>query len=141
MKVADFMTKQVVTVDPAESVEVASRMLTQYNIGALPVCNSNGRLQGIVTDRDLVTRCMAANRDPTRTYVREVMTNGITTVTPETDLSQAAALMAKQQVRRLPVVEGGMVCGMVSLGDVARQNDSIEVAANTLFDISSNIRK
>ena len=63
MEVKDIMTRSVVAIHPGESVEVAARMLTHYNIGAVPVCASNGRLCGMVTDRDMVTRCLAAGKD------------------------------------------------------------------------------
>ena len=140
MKVEDIMTKQVVTVSPGESVEVAARMLTHYNIGALPVCGGDGRLRGLVTDRDLVTRCLAANRDPSRTLVRDIMSEGITAVQPDMDASVAAHLMGRQQVRRLPVVTEGKLCGMISLGDFAQREDRVMDAADALMDISSNIR-
>lgn len=140
MKVKDIMTKQVVTVSPGESVEVAARMLTHYNIGILPVCGGDGSLRGLVTDRDLVIRCMAANRNPQKTLVREVMTDTVMSVKPDMEASVAAHFMGRQQVRRLPVVDGGKLCGMVSLGDLAVREDSVMDAADALMDISSNMR-
>lgn len=68
------MTGQVVRIRPEEPVGVAARMLAQYNIGALPVCGYDGSLKGLVTDRDIVTRCLAAGRDPAKTQVSQVMT-------------------------------------------------------------------
>ena len=73
MEIKDIMTPYVVSIDPAESVEIAARTMTRYNIGALPVCK-NGKLCGMLTDRDIVTRCLAANRLPANTQVRQVMT-------------------------------------------------------------------
>ena len=138
MEIKDIMTRSVVSVDPTESVEVAARTMTQYNIGALPVC-VNGKLCGLVTDRDIVTRCLASNRDPGNTRVRQVMTEQVTSVQPDMDTGVAAHLMGRLQVRRLPVVEGGRVCGMVSLGDLARYEESVLDAGDALADVSSNL--
>lgn len=139
MKVRDIMTAPAVHVSPTESVEVAARTLAQYNIGILPVCGSDGRVCGLVTDRDLVTRCMATGRTAAQTTVRDVMTSQVTSVQPDMEANVAAHLMGRQQVRRLPVVENGKLCGMVSLGDLAKREESIMDAADALTDITSNI--
>jgi len=139
MKVRDVMTSPVVKISAEETVEVAARQLTHYNIGALPVCTENGRICGMVTDRDLVIRCMAANRDPAKTKVREVMTNRVLSADSAMDVGVAAHLMGAEQIRRLPVVENGRICGMVTLGDLAAREDSVMDAADALSDITSNI--
>ncbi len=139
MKVRDIMTQPAIYVDPAESVEVAARTLTHYNIGALPVCNSGGKICGVVTDRDLVTRCVASGRRPSETAVREVMTGKVEQVQPDMDAAVAAHMMGRLQIRRLPVVENGKLCGMVSLGDLAKREASIMDAADALSDITSNL--
>ena len=90
MKIKDIMTRGAVTVNAEESVEVAARTLTQYNIGALPVCGRDGRICGMVTDRDLVIRCMAAGKQPSQTKVREVMTGQVVSVKPDMELGAAA---------------------------------------------------
>lgn len=139
MKVKDIMSGPVIRIHDKESVAVAARTLTHYNIGALPVCASDGKLCGVVTDRDIVTRCMAAGKDPNATIVREVMTGQVLSVAPDTDAGAAAHLMGRQQVRRLPVVEGGKLCGMLSLGDLAGRDESFYDAADALSDITGNI--
>ncbi len=139
MKIKDIMTRGAVTVGAEETVEVAARTLTQYNIGALPVCGADGKICGMVTDRDLVIRCMAAGKLPSQTKVREVMTGQVVSVKPDTDLGAAAHLMGRCQIRRLPVTENGMLCGMVSLGDLANREDCVMDAADALMDISGNI--
>lgn len=141
MKVSDIMTKNVIKVSPEESVEVAARALTHYNIGALPVCKEDGKVCGMVTDRDLVTRCMAANMPASSTSVRQVMTSQVMSVHPDTDAAVAAHLMGRQQVRRLPVMENGKLCGMISLGDIACREESVMDAADALTDITSGIRE
>ena len=139
MKVRDIMTSPVVRIRPDESVSAAARTLTQYNIGILPVCDQGGVLCGLITDRDLVIRCMAADRLPEQTKVRDVMTKQILSVQPDMEINVAAHLMGRQQVRRLPVVENGRLCGMISLGDLANREESVMDAADALTDITNNI--
>ena len=139
MKVNQIMTSPAVCISPEESVQVAARQLTHYNIGALPVCGKDGKLCGMVTDRDLVIRCMAANRDPAKTSVREVMTNRVLSADGQMDVAVAAHLMGREQIRRLPVTENGRLCGVVTLGDLAIREESIMDAADALGDIASNI--
>ena len=139
MKVYEIMTDSVISIDSEESVEVAARTLAHYNIGALPVCGGNGQLHGMVTDRDLVTRCIAAGRSPAATTVQEVMTRQVVSAEMDMTTEAAAQLMGKQQVRRLPVVDNGRLCGMVSLGDLATRRESGKDAVNALEKISRNV--
>ena len=139
MKVRDVMTSPVIKIHPDESVEVAARTLAQYNIGILPVCEKGDAVCGLVTDRDLVTRCIAANKSPAKTTVREVMTGQVMTAKPDMEVGVAAHLMGRKQIRRLPVMENGMLCGMVSLGDLACREESAMDAADALTDITGNI--
>ncbi|MBQ9167343.1 MAG: CBS domain-containing protein [Oscillospiraceae bacterium] len=139
MKVRDLMTNTVVRINPDESVSVAARTLEHYNIGILPVCGYDGKVCGLVTDRDLVTRCLAAGRSPMSTPVRDVMTAQVISAQPDMDAAVAAHLMGRQQVRRLPVMENGKLCGMVSLGDLARREESAPDATDALADITSHV--
>ena len=139
MKVKHLMTPNVISITPDESAAVAARLLTHYNIGALPVCTAQGKLCGMVTDRDVVIRCVAANLDPDKTPVKQIMTRPVQTVTPDMEAGVAAHLMGSRQIRRLPVVNDGTLCGMVSLGDIARQEDSVMDAADALQDITEGI--
>ena len=140
MKVKDMMNSNVISITPDTSISAAARMLSRYNIGSMPVCSIDGRLRGIVTDRDIVLRCIAAEVPPEQTKVRDIMTRAVVTVSPESDMREAAALMAKDQVRRLPVVEHGTVVGMLALGDIARSHSFDTEASAALSEISSNIR-
>ena len=139
MKIKDIMTDNVIRIRPEEPVSVAARTLTHYNIGALPVCDGDGKLCGVLTDRDIVTRCLAANRSPQETQVREIMTSQVRSVTPDMDAGAAAALMGKHQIRRLPVMDKGRVCGMISLGDLANNSDCAYDATDALTEITNNI--
>lgn len=139
MKLKDIMSRNVIKVHPQESVAVAARLLANHNIGVLPVCNREGELCGIVTDRDLVTRCMAANRTAEETKVQDVMTGRIVSASSNMDASVAAYLMGREQVRRLPVIDNGKLCGMVSIGDLAGREESSYEAAEALEGICSNL--
>ena len=139
MKLRDIMTNQVVRIHPEETVAVAARMLEHNNIGAMPVCGSDGRLCGVLTDRDIVTRCLAAGKAPQTTSVREVMTGKVYVGRPDMEVSLAAGLMGREQIRRLPVMENGKLCGMVSLGDLARKEESSMEAGDALTEISSHL--
>lgn len=141
MRVSELMNPNVVSITPEESTALAARLLNRHNIGSLPVCSPDGRLRGIVTDRDIVLRCVAAESDPASTRVREIMTRGVVCVSPEEDVREATRLMSAEQVRRLPVVRDGRVVGMLSLGDMAKTSDFDMEASKALSEISSNIKK
>ena len=141
MKVADIMTSRVISANQKEPVTAAARLMKRHNLGALPICDDEGRLRGLVTDRDIVTRCIAMDYDPTDTMLREIMTRGILTCKPTDEAAQAAAAMGKEQVRRIPVTDGGRLVGMVSLADLARREKCAMEAAAALGDISANIRR
>lgn len=140
MKVHELMTAPALSVGVNETVEVAARTMTQYNIGALPVCGDDGTLYGMVTDRDLVIRCMAAQKDAGTTRIRDIMTKNVACAATDMDAAVAAHLMGRKQVRRLPVVEAGKLKGILTLADLARQEESFPDAADALGDISENIR-
>lgn len=139
MQVRELMNPRVISLSTTDSVALAARLLSRYNVGSLPVCTGDGRLRGIVTDRDIVLRCVAAEEDPAQTPVREVMTRGCYTAGPDDDCAQASRLMAARQVRRLPVVEQGKLVGMLCLGDLARSRACDMEAARALSEISENM--
>ena len=133
------MNTSVVSVEPESSAALAARLISRHDIGALPVCGSDGRLRGMVTDRDIVLRCVAAEEDPARMQVRDIMTRSCATVAPEDDCRAATRLMSEQQVRRLPVVSQGKLVGMIALSDLARSRRFDMEAAQALCEISENI--
>ena len=139
MKIRDIMTNSVIRIHPEECVAVAARQLAQHNIGAMPVCGNDGKVLGVVTDRDLVTRCLASGRSPEKTRVREVMTGAVVSASPDMSAAMAASIMGHKQVRRLPVIEEGKLCGMVSLSDLANREETSYDAVDALSTISSNI--
>jgi len=137
MKVREIMQSPVVCVGPGQSVEAAAKVLERYNIGALPVCTSQGMLCGMLTDRDLVIRCLAMGKLPSATSVREIMTKQVISVGPDMEVSVAAHLMGRKRIRRLPVVEHGKVKGILSLDDLAADEQNAYDAADALGEISA----
>ena len=141
MDVKDCMNRHVICISPQESVAVASRLMARHNVGALPVCERDGVLCGIITDRDVITRCVALNRPAEETAVSHIMSNRVAAVAPTDSMSYAAAKMAREQVRRLPVIEGRRLVGMVSLGDLSHRDDYAMEAAEALCEITANIKQ
>ena len=140
MKVKEIMSSKIVSVTPEESASVAARLLARHNIGALPVCSKDGRLRGMVTDRDIVLRCVAAEEEPSGVKVAEIMTRRVIAVGAEDPLEHATDLMAHEQIRRLPVQSNGKVVGMLSLCDLAKLPNYSTEFSQTLCEISSNLK-
>lgn len=132
--VKDLMTSDPTTVGPETTVSEAAKQMAREDVGPLPVVE-DGRLVGIVTDRDLVVRVLAEGRDPKSTTVREAASGGLVTVSADDDLVKTLDLLGKHQVRRLPVVEGGRLVGIVAQADVAREVGSAWVGG-VVEDIS-----
>lgn len=141
MKICDIMTDKVVSIGQDEPVSAAAKLMGRTNLGALPVCDDKGRLRGMLTDRDIVLRCIAVDADPKDVKVSEIMSRGIITTGPFEELEHAVRLMSEDQVRRLPVLDGGRLVGMVTLCDMARNCNCDMEAAETLSEISSNFRR
>jgi CBS domain-containing protein len=135
------MTDKIVAVGPMEPIASAARLMKRHNLGALPVCDEAGHLRGMVTDRDIVTRCVASDISPEDTPVREIMTRGIRTCTQEQEVDAVAQTMGLEQLRRLPVVDDRKLVGMVTLCDLVRRPDYTTEAAQTLSAISTNIQR
>ena len=138
MEVQEIMTAKVITVGQDEPVTAAARLLRRWNLGALPVTDSTGRLRGVLTDRDIVLRCLALDNDPADTRVSEVMSRAVVTARPG-DSVQSAALMAREQLRRLPVAENGRLVGMVTACDLARREKLDAEFAEAMRGISANL--
>lgn len=141
MTAGEIMSRNLICVTPMEPVAVAARLMQRHNLGALLVCDESGRVRGMVTDRDIATRCVAAEMDAADTPVREIMSRGVECCREDDELSSVAAVMAGRQLRRLPVVRDGKPVGMLSLADLARQERWRMECAEALGRISDNIRR
>lgn len=115
----DVMTAQPAFVSPDETIQRAAELMGQLDVGALPVCDGR-RLTGMVTDRDITVRCVAAGGDPKSTKVTEAMTQDVQWCSDDESVEAAREKMAAHQIRRLPVIDKDHhLVGVVSLGDLA----------------------
>jgi CBS domain-containing protein len=130
MKARDIMTPNSAFVTAETSVQEAAAVLAQQDIGVLPVCEADGRLRGIVTDRDIVVRVVAEGRLAAETAIGELADQPeVVTIGADDSVEEAIEIMKRYKVRRLPVVDEGTVVGMVSQGDIARFGPDQAVAA------------
>jgi CBS domain-containing protein len=117
--IKEVMTSQVKTCEPDTTVMEAAKVMANEDVGPVPIVEE-GRLTGIVTDRDIVIRVVAEGRDPSSTTVGEIASRDLVTVSPDDDLDAALNQLAQNQVRRIPVVEGDRLVGIVAQADIAR---------------------
>lgn len=138
MLVRHAMAESPVTASLEMDAGDAAGLMVANDIGAIPIVQDD-RLVGLVTDRDLVLRVIAERNDPRSVRLADVATTrGLETVTPDTQLCDARALMAKRRIRRLPVVKDGRLVGMLSLGDVALGSASMRGVGEALAEISAS---
>ena len=119
MQIHEIMSEPAYTVKATATVQFAAEMMATHNVGALPV-TEDGKLVGILTDRDVVLRCMAQGFSPTATEVGRIMTADPIALPPDADVHDAARIFTDTRVRRLPIVDEGHPIGMVTVDDVAR---------------------
>lgn len=135
MKVKEIMCKNVASIQSDETVERAAQLMKQYDCGSIPVC-CQGKIEGIVTDRDITLRCIAEGKDTKQQKVKDIMTSSPATGSPEMDIHDAARIMSEQQIRRLPIVENNSVIGIVALGDISVEPNLQDNAEDALKSIS-----
>jgi len=124
--IKDVMSSDPCTIDADKSVAYAAKMMREEDVGLAPIVEGD-KLIGMLTDRDIAIRVVAEGIDPDQVTVREVASKQVVTVDPQQDLAEALRIMAKHQVRRLPVVEeDGRLVGVVAQADVAREGDDKE---------------
>src|SRR5579864_683093 len=140
MKVSDVMTTEVETVQMNSTLEEAASIMKMENVGAVPVVDEDDDLVGIITDRDIVVRCVADGKNPAETNVEDVLTHELETIEPDVDVEEAAQLMADRQIRRLPVCKEGELVGMVSIGDLAIKTPGSEESSDVLRHISKGVK-
>lgn len=135
MELKNIMTRDIAYVQRNTPVQEAARLMSQYNVGSIPVCDGD-RIVGIVTDRDIVLRGVASNSQVGGMTCGQIMTSNIVTASPDMDVHEAARIMADNQIRRLPVVDNGRLVGIVALGDLATEPKFVNEAGDALNDIS-----
>jgi len=123
MKVKECMCNNVHSVLPNTTVCDCARIMGEKHIGCVPVCNSNNELLGFITDRDLILRAVANNKNINNTCVCDLMTSDVCCCNADNDIKHVQNLMAEHQVRRIPVLEDGKVVGILTLGDLAKHEN------------------
>ncbi len=132
----DVMTKNPATCEMQSPVVEAAQMMEREGVGAIPVCE-NGRLAGIVTDRDIAVRVVASGRDPRQTRIEEVMTRDPESVKADESIDRALEVMESRQVRRIPVIDaGGKLVGIIAQADIATRLDEPNATAEVVEAIS-----
>ncbi len=132
MRVKDCMCNNLVKAAPETTVTEAAKLMNSNQIGCLPICSSDDKVVGFVTDRDIITRAVAHNKDCNNTKLSDIMTINVIKTSADTDIKEAANIMANNQVRRLPVLENGKAIGVLTIGDIAQQdNISFEQVGKT----------
>lgn len=123
MKIKDCMCEKVISVRPEAKVQDVAKLMSENKIGCVPVCDNENKICGIVTDRDLVLRCIACEKDSKNTKISEIMSCNVCTCNENEEIINAETLMGKNQIRRLPVCnKENQVVGIFSIGDLV-QND------------------
>jgi CBS domain-containing protein len=125
-KVRDIMSAAPVCMAPGESVSAAARAMRQHGIGTVLVL-TDGRLSGLVTDRDITVRVLAEHRDPGTTRIGDICGRELVILAPDDDLAEASRLVRERAVRRLPVLRDGTPVGVVSIADLAPEGDATSV--------------
>ena len=135
MIVKDIMSKDLVSLSSDDSIERAAQLMKQFDVGSIPVC-SQEKLVGIVTDRDITLKSVAAGNSSNSQKISDVMTSNPVTGTPDMDIHDAARIMSQQQIRRLPIIQDNNLVGIVSLGDISVEPNLQDNAEEALKNIS-----
>jgi len=139
MKVRNAMTERFAKADPEITLEELAMMMKTENTGAIPVVEED-ELVGIVTDRDIVLRCVAEGGDPTEMTAEDIVSEEVETIDPDADTEEALQIMSERQITRLPVVDGGELVGMISIGDIAVKEGDQEESGRALKDVSQGVK-
>ncbi|GHH49756.1 CBS domain-containing protein [Streptomyces candidus] len=127
--VRDLMTPDVRSIPASETLDRAAQLMREHHIGALPVRGADGSLTGIVTDRDIIVKCVAAGHDPAKTTAGELAEGDPVSVDVSADSDEAVRVMSDARIRRLLVLDGGEPVGMVTEADLARALPSDQLVA------------
>ena len=139
--VRDAMTENPRSIGASTSVVEAARLMREQDIGSLPITDDE-KLVGMITDRDITTRVVAEAADPTSMSVEDVYSRDLVSVEPDEDLDEALQLMARHQVRRLPVVENGRLVGIVAQADIAlKDNEKTAQLVEAISEPSAGERR
>lgn len=119
MKIRECMCNETIWVNPSTTVEEVAKQMKNNHIGCIPVCDDSKKVVGLVTDRDLVLRCIACDKDAKTVPVSEIMTTDVHTACPDDEIQDATEKMCDCNIRRVPIVENGCLKGMLTISDLS----------------------
>lgn len=126
----EIMTPDARCVQEGQTLVEAAKMMRDLDVGSLPICGDDNRLKGMLTDRDIVVRCLAEGGDPATATARELAQGEVVTIGADASVEEALSVMKQHKVRRLPVIDGHDLAGMISFEDIARN-----LSADKLGDV------
>jgi len=132
MRVKECMCNKVIKANGDTSLREIAKLMENNGVGSIPICDDNGKVVGFITDRDIITRCVAANGDCSKIKASDVMTKQVIKTTPDTDIKEVCETMSTNQIRRLPVIENNKIVGMLSLGDISHFEEEENDVGKTL---------
>jgi CBS domain-containing protein len=136
MKVQELMTSEIQSIEPTTSLQEAARFMRDWDVGSLPIIN-NGKLLGMITDRDICCQGLGADRDPKTTQVSDIMSTDVSSCFVDQDISEAAHLMEDKHIRRLAVLNrDNNIVGLMSVDDLARGSHDL---AGEVLELSASM--
>ena len=129
MRVKECMCKKIVRATSDTTLNEIAKLMKENDVGCIPICNQQNNVVGLITDRDIIIRSVATNKNCGQTKASDVMTTNVIKITPDTELDDAQKTMSINQIKRLPVIENNQIVGILSVGDLAKNQhvSSVEV--------------
>lgn len=124
----DIMHAGTQCIGEDQTLDEAARMMRDMEVGSLPICGNDEKLHGIITDRDIVIKCVAEGKDPSSCTAAELAQGTVTWVDADTDMTDVVEMMGREQIKRLPVISDHRLVGMISEADLARHLDDTQLS-------------
>ncbi len=140
LKAQDVMTRDVITLDEAVSAKKAAEIMAQEGISAI-ITTAEGKAVGILTERDILKRIVAEDKNSQDTKLKEIMSSPLITIGPDADLEEAAHLMFEKKIKNLPVIQGNRLIGLVSLQDICKLQPEILKILKQLMETPKNLER
>jgi signal-transduction protein with cAMP-binding, CBS, and nucleotidyltransferase domain len=140
IKAEDVMVREVVTLDENVSAKKAAEIMAQEGVSAI-IATAEGKAKGIVTERDILKRIVAGDKNSRKTKVKEIMSSPLVTIEPSTDLEEAAHLMFEKKIKNLPVIHENRLIGLISLQDICRLQPEVLRLLRQAMETPKNLQK
>lgn len=123
MRVKDCMCNKVVRATSDTTLDHIAKLMQENDVGCIPICNNENNVIGFITDRDIITRCVANNKSCNQTKASDIMTTKVIKTTPDTEIEEVTKTMSNNQIKRLPVIENNQIVGIITIGDLAQHRE------------------